>query len=220
MRKIMRCLKTMLFFALLLLVLGACLHQPLIRREVGASVGLSTSAQPVPIPATARALRQELSSRIDKAQAIRARLTGTQPDQVLIHQEMQIDAENIAWLKQVVAKFGWPGKSLVGVDGAANAWLLVQLADQDIAFQKECLQLMAALLESGEISKQHYAYLYDRVAIGEARPQRYGTLGMCTASHTWEPILLEEPTKVDQLRQSVELESLEAYRKSINSTCP
>ena len=41
------------------------------------------------------------------------------------------DRRNIAWMKEVVAKHGWPGKSLVGFVGAQNAWLLVQHADDD-----------------------------------------------------------------------------------------
>jgi hypothetical protein len=45
-----------------------------------------------------------------------------------------IDAENLPWLKRVIAEVGWPGKSLVGDEGASAAWLLVQHADQDPAF--------------------------------------------------------------------------------------
>lgn len=33
------------------------------------------------------------------------------------------DGENLPWLRQVVADVGWPGKSLVGEDGAQAAWL-------------------------------------------------------------------------------------------------
>src|SRR5207253_6916710 len=37
----------------------------------------------------------------------------------------QIDKKNIARMKEIVDKYGWPGKSLVGADGANAAWLLV-----------------------------------------------------------------------------------------------
>jgi hypothetical protein len=59
--------------------------------------------------------------------------------------------KNTARLKEVVAKHGWPGKSLVGEDGAFAAWLLVQHADADAAFQKQRLELMKPLLEKGEV---------------------------------------------------------------------
>ena len=42
---------------------------------------------------------------------------------------VEIDKSDTAWMKDVVAKHGWPGKSLVGREGAASAWLLVQQAD-------------------------------------------------------------------------------------------
>jgi hypothetical protein len=166
------------------------------------------------------ALRQELAMRVGKDQAIRARFTDAQPPRVLIDEMLQIDSENTAWLKQVVVQFGWPSQSLVGMQGSEDAWLLVQHADQDVAFQKECLKLMEALLKSGEVSRQNYAYLYDRVAVGEGRPQRYGTQGTCTAPHNWEPAPLEDATQVEQLRRDVGLEPLEEYQKGFYSICP
>jgi hypothetical protein len=53
-----------------------------------------------------------------------------------------VDADNLAWLKEVVAEVGWPGQSMVGEDGAHAAWLLAQHADQDPAFQRRCLELL------------------------------------------------------------------------------
>ncbi len=37
-----------------------------------------------------------------------------------------VDADNLAWMKEVVVKVGWPGRSVVGEDGANAAWLLAQ----------------------------------------------------------------------------------------------
>lgn len=47
------------------------------------------------------------------------------------------DGENLPWLRQVISDVGWPGRSLVGGDGAHAAWLLAQHADSDPAFQGE-----------------------------------------------------------------------------------
>ena len=51
----------------------------------------------------------------------------------------QADTENTAWLKGIVNKQGWPTISDIGKDGFNAAWLLVQHADTDRAFQKQCL---------------------------------------------------------------------------------
>lgn len=54
------------------------------------------------------------------------------------------DGFHQARLKAIIDRHGWPGKSLVGEDGAQSAWLLVQHADVDLAFQERCLTLMRA----------------------------------------------------------------------------
>jgi type IV secretory pathway VirB10-like protein len=40
----------------------------------------------------------------------------------------QVDMDNLAWLKGVVERHGWPGKTLVGRDGAEGAFLIAQHA--------------------------------------------------------------------------------------------
>lgn len=34
-----------------------------------------------------------------------------------------VDAENLPWLESVIAEVDWPGRSMVGDDGASAAWL-------------------------------------------------------------------------------------------------
>ena len=69
----------------------------------------------------------------------------------------------------------WPGKSLVGRDGALAAWLLVQHADLDREFQKQCLPLLAEAVKKGEAGPDHLAYLTDRVRVADKEKQVYGT---------------------------------------------
>jgi len=63
-----------------------------------------------------------------------------------------IDRQNTAWLMEIVEKHGWPGKTLVGEDGAHSAWVLVDSADHDVAFQKQCLDLMKEAVTDKEAS--------------------------------------------------------------------
>lgn len=148
------------------------------------------------------ALRRELLALAAKDQATRA---GTDADAV-----HALDRENTARMKEVVAKYGWPGKKVVGSDGANAAWLLVQHADADAAFQKECLAKMEPLVKSGDVTGKDYAYLFDRVAVGEGRPQRYGTQ---MDGDDFAPI--EDPTNVDARRKEMGLSSLDEYRELV-----
>ncbi len=71
------------------------------------------------------ALRDELLARKQTDQTIRDTLVqfmqGETPDSTLFLRMQAIDSANTRWLEQVVAEHGWPGRSLVGPEGAAAA---------------------------------------------------------------------------------------------------
>ena len=121
----------------------------------------------------------------------------------------KVDDAHRARLKAIVDAHGWPGKSLVGADGAHAAWLLVQHADADPAFQQKCLRLMEAA-PAGEVAGKDIAYLTDRVLIGQRKPQRYGT----QLGPDFKPLPVEDETQVDARRAKLGLPSLAAYQKA------
>lgn len=121
-----------------------------------------------------------------------------------------VDAENLPWLKQVIAGNGWPGRSLVGEDGAHAAWLLAQHADRDPAFQRACLTLMTEAARQGEASHSELAYLTDRVLLAEGQPQEYGTQ-LAGRDARWQPRQLRDPGTVDQRRAAVGLGPMADY---------
>lgn len=121
-----------------------------------------------------------------------------------------IDHENTEAVKRHVLAWGWPTISDFGARHAGIAWLLVQHADQDVAFQKKCLRLMEPLVPIKEVSGPNYAYLYDRVARNTGRPQRYGTQlsfreGKMSLQET------EDVKNLDKRRRSVGLGPVREY---------
>ena len=154
------------------------------------------------------ALRRELLALRDEDQAMRF---AYEPGDAAGAERMRaIDAKTTARMKEVIAKHGWPGKSLVGEDAAHAAWLLVQHADADRAFQKQCLALLDQAVKAGEASAIDYAYLYDRVAVGEDRLQRYGTQFKYDQPHP-----IEDEANVDARRQAIGLNTMAEYRKDM-----
>jgi hypothetical protein len=123
------------------------------------------------------------------------------------------DRSNTNWLKADVKANGWPRLSREGPQMANDAWLLIQHADHDVAFQKEILPLLEALLPSKEVVPHAYALLYDRVATAEKRLQRYGTQGRCVGEATWEPLPVEDPDHLDERRAKVGLGPEADYKK-------
>lgn len=160
-------------------------------------------------------LRAELQQMADRDQAVRARTIKDPADTGAAYDMGYIDALNTSRMKQIVARYGWPGKSLVGKDGAANAWLLVQHADQDRPFQSSGLVLMQAAAERGEIDPSDMALLTDRVLLHQGKKQIYGTqfLSVRDGQVTFKPI--EDEANVDKRRQGVGLPPLDEYRKQI-----
>src|SRR5215469_7157476 len=149
-------------------------------------------------------LRAELLRRAEQDQAARGE---PQADWELV---ASVDADNVAWLRDVVAEVGWPGRSMVGEDGAHAAWLLAQHADRDPAFQRRCLDLITEATKSGEASLIELAYLTDRVLLAEGQPQEYGTQ-MEGREEGWTPRRLRDPENVDKRRAAVSLGPLSEY---------
>ena len=166
------------------------------------------------------ALRDELSARAVTDQVIRDTLVqilqrGEVPDSSLRLRMLAVDSANTNWLKQVIAENGWPGRSLVGQEGAHTAYLIAQHAVHDAAFQAEVLLLLEAAYRAGEAGGGEVAYLTDRVAVQAGRPQRYGSQFQIRATGVvFNPI--EDSVNVDERRAALGLPPLAEYARQSN----
>ena len=155
-------------------------------------------------------------------QDARAALTGMSMEDQLRNQApidrvVSVDRTNTQRLQAIVATHGWPKVSMVGEDGAHAAWLLAQHADANKEFQTQALALMEMLLPVQEVRASEVAYLRDRVK----QPQRYGTQGRCVGPGKWEPNELEQPARVNQLREEAGIQpaKLSDYIELMNPLC-
>jgi hypothetical protein len=122
----------------------------------------------------------------------------------------KIDAENTAWIKPLMKQHGWLGNSLVGVDGAAAAFLLVQHT-QDADLRKSSLELLKKAVKDGEARGDQLALLTDRVLMFEGKPQIYGTQTKTTKEGKLEVWKIEDEANVDKRRAEVGLGPLAEY---------
>lgn len=124
---------------------------------------------------------------------------------------MAIDDSNLKIVKPIIARYSWHElKVCGGRDAQFHAWLLVQHADRDAPFQQAVLVKMREAFLAGEVSGTDYAYLGDRVAMWERRPQSFGTQGGCDGN-AWKPIPLLDPAGLDERRHEVGLEPEAVY---------
>lgn len=162
------------------------------------------------------ALERELRHMAAEDQAARLGDGTTSPE--TRHDEIAAaDAKTLPKVKKIVAEIGWPRVSRVGSDGAHNMWLLVQHMDADIAFQKDCLARMEALLEKGEALGDDFAYLTDRVRVAEKRYQVYGTQWFRNAKGDLQPREIENEKEVDARRKKVGLPTMAEYKKQLDA---
>lgn len=139
--------------------------------------------------------------------------------EVLLARSTRMDTDHTGQLKQLVDRWGWFDLRVWGEKAESQAWLLAQHADQDVPFQKRVLALMDPLVQAGGVDPAHQAYLWDRVAVAEHRPQRYGTQGRCTGPGRWEPRELEDPDHVDDRRAAVGLPPMADYVSRFKDIC-
>lgn len=145
-------------------------------------------------------LRDELLALREADQAFRERM----------NEEWAAEHERTVRIRTMLEEHGWPGRSLVGEEGSSAAWLLVQHADDDPAFQERALALMQAAVETGEADAGELAYLVDRVRVAHGRPQVYGTQWNRTGPHP-----IEDPDRLDERRTAAGLPPYAEYEEQM-----
>jgi hypothetical protein len=130
-----------------------------------------------------------------------------------------IDCDNTAWLQAQLPTVGWFSIPKYGADADNAAFYLVQHADRDHAFQREMLTKLQAL-PPGQTDPKRIGYLWDRVALSEGKPQRYGTQGKCAAG-VWTPDESEDPANLDKRRAQLGMEPIAEHAKTVaRESCP
>ena len=200
-------------------------------RSSGPSVSAQTPNADRSTAADMDALKTELIAMADRDQELRKKGM----DEGLSREDRadaarqcgEVDQVHTARLKEIVDRHGWPTISMVGEDASFGAFLLVQHADHDPAFQARCLPMLEAAAEQGEVSKKALAYLTDRVRVKQERPQVYGTqyqgkkdeAGNFITGENGQIIyivpLVEDIDRLDERRRAAGLGPWKEYEKSM-----
>lgn len=168
-----------------------------------------------PEPTSNPTLRSELISMRDADQEVRRRWVKDQKNEALKREMAAIDAKHVARLREILRTSGWPGKSMVGTDGAGAAWTIAQHGGQ--LFLQQTVPLMKAAAEHGELDWGLVATSIDRVLLGEGKKQLYGTQ-FDTEGDRCEPRNVEDPAKLDDRRKAVGLGPISEYAQTLCAT--
>jgi hypothetical protein len=161
-------------------------------------------------------LHEELLAMAGEDGAVRERLVadgslfdGYNPLMAIVHRR------NGDRLSEIVEAHGWPGRSLVGEDGADAAWLVLKHAIGDPGLQRRCLPLLELAAAAGEVPPWHPATLLDGIRFYEGRPQVYGSMFDWDENGEMAPWPIEDAEEVDQRRALVGLPPLAEQIQSV-----
>jgi hypothetical protein len=165
-------------------------------------------------PQVDAALRDELLTMAEEDRRVRAHLLaegclgdGYHPRMAEVHRR------NAAALTGIIAKHGWPGRSLAGEDGAHAAWFILQHAIGDPPLQRRGLELLRQAADRGEATTRQVAYMEDRIRSFEGRPQFYGTQYDWDEHGELSPHPVEDMAGVDERRRTVGLGPLAEHTR-------
>lgn len=100
-------------------------------------------------------------------------------------------------MKEIVAAHGWPGRDLVGEDGADVGWLILQHTGSAVttigsaanhAFRRACIPLLTAAVRSGQAHPRHLAHVVDGVAWVAGEPPVYAVLATSYSISDGHPV--------------------------------
>lgn len=155
-------------------------------------------------------IAQELIERGEHDLAVRQRLItegnlsgGYNPDMEAVH------LDNARRLQEIIDQIGWPAQEQVGKEASQAAWLIVQHAISLPAFMKKALALMNEQQKTRTIDPVNLAFLSDRIAMYENRPQLYGTQFVDDEQGRLAPYTLADSIdQVNQRRQELGLNTV------------
>lgn len=131
------------------------------------------------------------------------------------HEVAAITAEHAPRILEIVRTHGWPGRSRVGDDGAAAAWLVLQHCGPEV--QRMCLTALEAAVLSDEADAEHLACVSDRIELESGRLQIYAThLALNEAAEQVPLIGVADPDRLDVRRRDLGLEPWDVYVRRVS----
>jgi hypothetical protein len=161
------------------------------------------------------ALRRELLAMREEDRRVRTQLADAgELGGPYVPRMEEVHTRNAARLRALISEHGWPVEDIAGKDGSEAAWLIAQHAVGEPEFQRMTVSLLQAAAAARTIPAWHAAFLEDRVAMQEGRPQRFGTQWMDDPRDgLTRPWKLAEPENVNFLRASMALDPLRPIPK-------
>lgn len=125
--------------------------------------------------------------------------------------------KNADVLNAIIDDIDYPTIDKVGEEASESAWLVIQHAIGQPGFMKKCLERLEKLAAENKVYAGNWAYLSDRVAIFEDKPQLYGTQFDWDENGDLSPSAYDDLEKVNERRRNIGFNTLEEQTEIIRS---
>ncbi|KQT35607.1 hypothetical protein ASG22_00860 [Chryseobacterium sp. Leaf405] len=124
-------------------------------------------------------------------------------------QMKELHNENAKILNDIIDAIGYPTIDKVGKEANEAAWLIIQHSIGQPLFMKKCAKLLEMEVSESKADSISLAFLTDRIAVFEGKPQLNGTQFDWDEKGNLNPNLFDDLSKVNERRKSIGLNTLE-----------
>ncbi len=121
----------------------------------------------------------------------------------------ELHNRNAKILSDIIDKIGYPTIDKVGKEANEASWLVIQHSIGQPEFMKKCAKLLEKAVSENKANPKCLAYLNDRIAVFEGKPQLYGTQFDWDKNGNLSPNIFDDLNKVNERRKSIGLNTLE-----------
>lgn len=121
----------------------------------------------------------------------------------------ELHINNAKVLNEIIDRIGYPTIDKVGKEASEATWFVIQHSIGNPSFMKKCVALLEKAVDENRADPKNLAYLKDRIAVFEGKPQLYGTQFDWDEKGELSPNPFDEIEKVNRRRKEIGLNSME-----------
>lgn len=129
----------------------------------------------------------------------------------------ELHNKNAKILSEIIDIIGYPTIEKVGQEVNEATWLIIQHSIEKPEFMRKCAELLESTVRENKEDIKSLAYLTDRIAVFEEKPQLYATQFDWDENGNLSPNTFDDLNKVNERRKSIGLNTLEEQTEIIRA---
>lgn len=121
------------------------------------------------------------------------------------NRQLENDSINLIRVTEIINKYGYPGKSLVGEEESTAVWYVIQHAPVEII--KKYLPIIKEAAHNNELPARLVGMMEDRMLMYQGKEQIYGTQGsritLKSGDYLWIIWPIKDPENVNKRRKEI-----------------